>query len=81
MRDRTAIVSRQIIGRENLMWGADFPHFDGAWPHSAAILEGQFDGVPLEDQVAIGRNNAINWYNLPLELASVSAEMANTVVT
>ena len=39
MRDRTAIVNREIIGRENLMWGADFPHFDGAWPDSAALLE------------------------------------------
>ena len=70
MRDRTAIVSREIIGRENIMWGADYPHFDGAWPDSRAILERQFDGVPLEDQMAIGRNNAINCYKLPLELAS-----------
>ena len=70
MRDRTAIVNREIIGRNNLMWGADYPHFDGAWPDSAAILERQFDGVPLEDQMAIGRNNAINCYKLPLELAS-----------
>jgi len=78
MRDRTAIVSREIIGRENLMWGADFPHFDGAWPDSAAVLERQFDGVSLEDQIAIGRNNAINWYNLPLELAAASTEMTGT---
>jgi uncharacterized protein len=69
MRDRTAIANREIIGRDNLMWGADYPHFDGAWPDSAAILERQFDGVPLEDQMAIGRNNAIKYYKLPLELA------------
>jgi uncharacterized protein len=77
MRDRTAIVNRGIIGRENLMWGADFPHFDGAWPDSAGVLERQFDGVPLEDQMAIGRNNAIKIYNLPLELASVSPEASS----
>jgi uncharacterized protein len=70
MRDRTAIVNRDIIGRQNLMWGADFPHFDGAWPDSAALLERQFAGVPIEDQIAIGRNNAITFYNLPLELAA-----------
>jgi predicted TIM-barrel fold metal-dependent hydrolase len=69
MRDRTAIVNREIIGRDNLMWGADFPHFDGAWPNSKAVLESQFDGVPLEDQVRIGRDNAIRLYELPLELA------------
>jgi predicted TIM-barrel fold metal-dependent hydrolase len=72
MRDRTAIRNRDIIGRENLMWGADYPHFDGAWPNSAALLERQFDDVPLEDRMAIGRNNAIKFYDLPLELACPS---------
>jgi predicted TIM-barrel fold metal-dependent hydrolase len=76
MRDRTAIVNRGIIGRENLMWGADFPHFDGAWPNSGAVLEGQFEGVPVQDQVLIGRNNVIKFYNLPLELASATSESA-----
>jgi predicted TIM-barrel fold metal-dependent hydrolase len=76
MRDRTAIVNRDIIGRGNLMWGADFPHFDGAWPNSAFALERQFDGVPLDDQMAIGRNNAIKFYNLPLELATSPAAEA-----
>jgi hypothetical protein len=39
-------------------------------------LERQFDGVPLEDQMAIGRNNVIAFYKLPLELASVSPAVA-----
>jgi len=76
MRDRTAILNRGIIGRENLMWGADFPHFDGAWPNSGAVLEGQFEGVPAQDQLLIGRNNVIKFYNLPLELASTTSESA-----
>jgi predicted TIM-barrel fold metal-dependent hydrolase len=78
MRDRTAILNREIIGRENLMWGADFPHFDGAWPNSTAVLERQFDGVPPEDQMAIGRNNAIKCYNLPLALAKAPAKVTGT---
>jgi predicted TIM-barrel fold metal-dependent hydrolase len=67
MRDRTAILNREIIGKGNLMWGSDFPHFDGAWPDSAAALERQFPGVPLADQIRIGRTNAIDFYNLPLD--------------
>ena len=66
MRDRTAILNREIIGKENILWGSDFPHFDGAWPDSGATLERQFAGIPLEDQVRIGRSNAIDLYNLPL---------------
>src|SRR5262249_53769466 len=66
MRDRTAILNREIIGKANLMWGSDFPHFDGAWPDSGGALEKQFAGIPLEDQIRIGRTNAIEVYNLPL---------------
>ena len=66
MRDRTAIRNREYIGINNLMWGSDYPHFDGAWPGSAGILASQFEGVPLEDQRKIGRGNAIDLYNLPL---------------
>jgi predicted TIM-barrel fold metal-dependent hydrolase len=67
MRDRTAILNRELIGRGNIMWGSDYPHFDGAWPDSAGDLAGQFEGVPLEDQKRIGRTNAIRFYGLPLE--------------
>jgi predicted TIM-barrel fold metal-dependent hydrolase len=66
MRDRTAILCREIIGEGNIMWGSDFPHFDGAWPNSGATLEKQFKGVPLADQIRIGRTNAIDIYNLPI---------------
>jgi predicted TIM-barrel fold metal-dependent hydrolase len=67
MRDRTAIVNRDIIGKKSIMWGSDYPHFDGGWPDQAKRLERQFGGVPLADQIQIGRTNAIEFYNLPLE--------------
>ena len=66
MRDRTAILGREIIGQGNLMWGSDFPHFDGAWPNSAEVLARQFEGVPEADQMRIGRTNAAAFYNLPI---------------
>jgi predicted TIM-barrel fold metal-dependent hydrolase len=66
MRDRTAVLSREIIGKKNIMWGSDFPHFDGAWPGCADILAGIFEGIPVEDQMMIGRQNAIDFYGLPL---------------
>jgi predicted TIM-barrel fold metal-dependent hydrolase len=66
MRDRIAVLSREIIGKGNILWGSDYPHFDGAWPGSGASLEKQFEGVPLEDQIKIGRTNAIDIYKLPL---------------
>jgi predicted TIM-barrel fold metal-dependent hydrolase len=67
MRDRTAILSREIIGPRNIMWGSDYPHFDGAWPNSQQLLANQFAGIPEEDQRRIGRTNAIEFYDLPIE--------------
>lgn len=66
MRDRTAIVNRELIGLKNIMWGSDYPHFDGGWPDAANRLAAQFDGVPLADQLRIGRTNCIEFYDLPL---------------
>ncbi len=66
MRDRTAILAREIIGRGNIMWGSDYPHFDGCWPNCGKLLAKQMEGVPLEDQIRIGRDNAIAFYGLPL---------------
>ncbi len=67
MRDRTAIENRERIGSGNIMWGSDFPHFDGGWPDAAGRLAAQFEGVPLADQIRIGRTNCIEFYDLPLE--------------
>ena len=74
MRDRTAILCRDIIGKGNIMWGSDYPHFDGAWPNQKAQLERQFEGVPLEDQIRIGRTNCIDFYKLPIDTPALARE-------
>jgi len=66
MRDRTAILNRELIGKKNIMWGSDYPHFDGGWPDAAAALAAQFEGVSDEDQRRIGRTNVIEFYELPI---------------
>jgi predicted TIM-barrel fold metal-dependent hydrolase len=48
------------------MWGSDYPHFDGGWSNAANRLAAQFEGVPLDDQLRIGRSNCIEFYDLPL---------------
>ena len=37
MRDRTAVKNRDLIGLKSLMWGSDYPHFDGTWPCSVGL--------------------------------------------
>ena len=32
--DRAGVLTREMIGIENLMWGSDYPHTEGVWPYS-----------------------------------------------
>jgi len=66
MRDHTAVKNRDIIGITNILWGSDYPHIDSTYPHSVEVLEDHFEGVSLDDQKRIARQNAIELYHLPL---------------
>jgi uncharacterized protein len=66
MRDHTAVKNRDVVGIKNLMWGSDYPHIDSTYPNSENVLEDHFEGVSLEDQKRIARQNMIELYQLPL---------------
>lgn len=57
MRDRTAILAREVIGVETMMWGNDFPHSTATWPHSKEVLDEHFHDQPAEVRDAIVRDN------------------------
>ena len=58
MYDPVAVNNRSITGVETLMWGNDYPHPEGTWPHSAAAVDAQFAGVPDDEVRAIVAGNA-----------------------
>ena len=62
--DRPAILTREIIGVENLMWGSDYPHVDSTWPYSRDVLDEIFQGVPDDEREAITRGNVTELYGL-----------------
>lgn len=43
---------RHEIGVKNLAWGSDYPHPEGAWPHTRAQMTETFMDVP-EDELAL----------------------------
>jgi predicted TIM-barrel fold metal-dependent hydrolase len=57
MRDRAAILAREIIGTHTMMWGNDFPHSTATWPHSKEVLDEHFHDQPAEVRNAIVRDN------------------------
>ena len=48
--DDLGVQLRSIIGVDNIMWGSDYPHQEGTFPLSQAILDEVFTGVPLEER-------------------------------
>jgi predicted TIM-barrel fold metal-dependent hydrolase len=62
MRDHTGVLAREIIGEHTMMWGNDFPHHVSTWPHSKAVLDEHFVGVPDDVRDLITCTNARDLY-------------------
>ena len=50
---RRELERRYEIGVGNLMWGNDFPHPEGTWPHTAEFLRHAFCDVPTDETRAM----------------------------
>ena len=62
--DRAAILTRHILGVDNLMWGADYPHSDSTWPCSREVLSEVMADVPHDEVRKITRDNVSLLYGL-----------------
>jgi predicted TIM-barrel fold metal-dependent hydrolase len=70
MRDRAAVLSREIIGTDRIMWASDFPHGDSSWPESMKVIDDVMSDIPAHDRWMILHGNAANLYGFPrVELA------------
>ncbi|HXZ85652.1 MAG TPA: amidohydrolase family protein, partial [Myxococcota bacterium] len=66
MLSRLECSMRAEIGVGNLMWGSDYPHAEGTWPHSRAALRETFAGVPPTEVSAMLGGNAARVYGFEL---------------
>ena len=64
--DRPALLTREIIGVKNLMWGSDYPHVDSTWPCSLNVIEEIFEGIPDADRQAITHDNVRELYDITI---------------
>ncbi len=55
---------RHVNGIDALMWGTDYPHPEGSWPHTVERLEKDFQDVSIEDTRRLLGLNAIDCYGL-----------------
>jgi len=56
----------QVFGENNFMWASDFPHTDSTWPHSHAVIDASFQGVPESITRRIVFDNANQLYRMGL---------------
>ncbi|MFQ5933313.1 MAG: amidohydrolase family protein [Dehalococcoidia bacterium] len=65
--DAVGLRNRDITGVETLMWGNDYPHDEGTFPHSREVIERLFTDVPEDEKRKIVAENAAGLYGFPLD--------------
>ena len=60
--DAVGVANRHVTGLRCLMWGSDYPHHEGTWPHSQEAVAKQFAGVPEDEIDQMVRRNAVETF-------------------
>lgn len=62
--DRAPLLTREITGIEPLLWASDYPHPEGTFPESQAVVERIFEGISEHEMRAIVGGNAARLYGV-----------------
>jgi predicted TIM-barrel fold metal-dependent hydrolase len=58
--------ARHEIGVDRIMWGSDYPHLEGTFPHTAESIRKTYAGMPADEVALILGGNAARCYGLDL---------------
>lgn len=64
--DPIALHNLPFTGADCLMWGSDYPHDEGSFPHSQAVIERTFAHVSVTEKRKIVWDNAARLYGFDL---------------
>jgi predicted TIM-barrel fold metal-dependent hydrolase len=64
---RRELARRYEIGIGNIMWGNDFPHPEGTWPHTREWLRNAFCDIPVDETQAMLGGNAAAVYRFDVD--------------
>ncbi|MCH7789909.1 MAG: amidohydrolase [Acidobacteria bacterium] len=71
---------RAAVGVDKIMWGSDYPHDEGCYPHTLRALGNAFNDVDPVDVTKMLSGNAADVYDFDLDaLAPLAAEHGPTV--
>jgi predicted TIM-barrel fold metal-dependent hydrolase len=64
--DPSTIATRHVIGLDNIMLEVDYPHGDGTWPDTQAVVERYWGDLPDDELRKLTHENAAALYRHPL---------------
>jgi predicted TIM-barrel fold metal-dependent hydrolase len=65
---------RYVIGTDAVMWGTDYPHPEGTWPHTREKLQADFADIPVDDTAELLGLTAARVYGFDLDALAPIAE-------
>lgn len=70
--DETAVPTAVYSDYKNILWGSDYPHLEGTFPHTQKVLHELFDGVSDEvrHRVTLGAFEELFGVSMPKALAA-----------
>ena len=76
--EASGIELRHMIGVDNIMWEADFPHPTSTYPHSRKAIETALAHVPADEQQKLLETNAQRVFGIALDWSSLPATCVYT---
>lgn len=79
MEDDVGILTLQLLGPNNFMWGSDYPHYESTWPRSQEILSKSFENTPTGDRLKVVYENCAKLYsvNVPTDAGDRANEVGH----
>lgn len=65
---------RHSTGLERLMWGTDYPHYEGSYGFTKECLRATFAGLPVDEVRLILGENAVKCFNLDRDAVRAVAD-------
>ena len=60
------IAERDVIGTDRILWGSDYPHYEGTYPHTRLCYRHTFHDKPVDEVRQILGGNAAELYDFDL---------------
>ena len=74
------IAARRTLGADRMMWGADYPHHEGSYPHNKLAMRLLFADVPEDEVRQIVSTNAAKLYGFDLDALQKVADRVGPTV-